>query len=73
MPDQNLEIRGRSSRPLDKWGGAVSGKLFFRPFGPQFGLKKWGGGGGIRAGPMGPSPGSATEVVKGYKKNTINK
>ena len=50
------------SRPSDKeeglviqtlsWGGAVSKKRFFLPFGPQFGLK-------IRRGR--PSPGAATE------------
>ena len=32
-----------SSRPLDK-GGARSPKNFFRPFGPQFGLRIRGGG-----------------------------
>ena len=37
-------------------GGAVSKNNFFRPFGPQLGLKIRGGG---RA-PLGPSPGSAT-------------
>jgi len=43
------------SRPLDGWGGD-SGlpKNFFWPFGPQFGLKIRGEGGG------GPSPGSVT-------------
>ena len=41
----NLGIRGvgRSSRPLDNGGGGGGGaglqKKFFRPFGPQFGLK----------------------------------
>ena len=44
---------GRSYRPCDKRRGGVS-KLFFRPFGPYFGLKLRGG----RA-PPGPSPGSA--------------
>ena len=45
MPDPDLEIRGggggRSSRPLGKGGGAL--QKFFRPFGPQFGLKIRGG------------------------------
>ena len=46
MPDTDFEIRG----------GGRSPKMFFRPFGPLFGLK-------IRGdrGPPGPSPGSATE------------
>ena len=46
VADPDPEIRG---------GGAVLKKNFFRPFGPQFGLKIRGG----RASP-GPSPGSAT-------------
>ena len=49
MPDLDLEIRvgGRSSRTLDKGGGRRSPKNnFFRLFGPQFGLKIRGGGGG---------------------------
>ena len=37
-------------------GGPVS-KKFFRPFGPQFGLRIKGGGG-----PPDPSPGSATDI-----------
>ena len=37
-------------------GGPVS-KNFFRPFGPQFGLRIRGGWG-----PPGPSPGSATDI-----------
>ena len=47
-----------SSRPWDK-GKARPQKNFFRPFGPQFGLKIRGGEGG----PPGPSPWSATGVV----------
>ena len=39
------------SRPWDK--GGVS-KKFFRPFGPQFGLKLRGGGAGPRAPPLDP-------------------
>ena len=50
-PDPDLEMkegggRGRSSRPLDKWGGGGRGgglqRNFFPPFGPQFGPKiRW--------------------------------
>ena len=65
MADPHLQIS-------DRWGGGggagggnsdpeiregpVSQKIFFRPFGPQFGLKIRAGGG---AGPPVPSPGSA--------------
>ena len=50
------------SRPSDKesgggGGGAVSKKFFFRPFGPQFGLKL---GWGRKGCSPGPSPRSAT-------------
>ena len=40
VADRDLQIRegGRSSRPWDK-GGARTQENFFRPFGPQFGLK----------------------------------
>ena len=58
--DLDLEVRGDpSSRSLDggRWGGGGPPKNFFRPFGPQFGLKIGGGGQG---GPPGPFPGSAT-------------
>ena len=56
MADPDLQIRGaRSSRPLDKEGGGP--KNFFRPFGHQFGVEIRG------AGPPGPSPGSATDVM----------
>ena len=58
MPVPDLEIRGGgwSSRPLDKGEGPVSKKTFFRPFGPQVGLKiRWGGGGpGPRTPPLDP-------------------
>ena len=67
VPDTDLEIRewGQSSRPLEKGEGGVGwvrspkiSKNFFRPFGPQFGLK-------IRAnpGPPGPFPGSVTFLL----------
>ena len=56
VPDRDLgdkRGRGRSSRRLDKVGGGGGGvfkKIFFRPFGPQFGLKiSWGPG---HAGPL---------------------
>ena len=38
VADLDLEIGGRSSRPLDK-GGGRSPKNIFRPFGPQFRLE----------------------------------
>ena len=55
MPDPDLEKRGGggcSSRPGEKGRGAPVTKIFFRPFGPQFGLKirvdgGVGGGGGM--------------------------
>ena len=59
---QITTLRSGESRPSDKWGmwggGGGGGGLqrnFFRPFGPQFGLK-------IReeAGPPSPSPRSAS-------------
>ena len=45
--DSDLKIKGggRSSRPLDKGGGAVSPQKIFRPFRPQFGPRKKGGAG----------------------------
>ena len=56
VPDPDLEIRGGggSSRPLDKGRGGLP-KTFFRPFGPQFGLKKEG-----EPGPRAPE--SATDM-----------
>ena len=48
MPDPDREIRGGG------WGGTGLKNNFFRPFGPQFGLKIRGGGGG-------GSPGSDTD------------
>ena len=57
MAEPDLQIRwgggGGSSRPWDK-GRGVS-KIFFRLFGPQFGLK-------IRGAGPGPSPESATDL-----------
>ena len=54
MADPDLQIR--------RWGGGEGAqkKSFFGAFGPQFGLKIKGGGGGV--GHQGPSPGSATEM-----------
>ena len=65
MPDPDLEIcgEGGGGHPNSeiRGGPPVSPPNFFRPIGPQFGLKiKWGGGGARRPG---PSPGSAAEVV----------
>ena len=46
-----LTILSGGSRPSDKGGGGGL-KIFFWPFGPQFGLKiSWGGGGGGVGGP----------------------
>ena len=61
--DTVLEIRdwGQSSKPLEKGGGGVGAvskktqKKFFRPFGPQFGLKLRGN--------SGPSAGSVTFLL----------
>ena len=59
--DTVLEIRdwGQSSKPLEKGGGGgglqKTQKKFFRPFGPQFGLK-------LRGNP-GPSAGSVTFLL----------
>ena len=61
--DTVLEIRdwGQSSKPLEKGAGGGGGglqktqKKFFRPFGPQFGLK-------LRGNP-GPSAGSVTFLL----------
>ena len=52
-------ITSAESRPWDKAGGGRSPKIFFRPFGLQFGLKMRGG-----AGPLGPSPGSGCTTHK---------
>ena len=46
VQDPELEVRqGQVRQTLIKAGGSLP-KIFFRPFGPQFGLKIWGGGGG---------------------------
>ena len=50
MADQDLKIRGRGGHPDPEGSGGRSQKMFFRPFGPHFGLS-------IREG---PSTGSAT-------------
>ena len=55
MADPDLQIRGGGGHPDPAIRGGWSQKVFFRPFGPQFGLK-------IRV----PSPESATDKnVKG--------
>ena len=50
--DPDLQIRGRPGHPEPEITGEGRGikKKFFRPFGPQFGLKIRG------AGPPGPQP-----------------
>ena len=63
VPDPDLEICGEGGgggHPNSeiRGGPPVSPKNFFRPIGPQFGIKIKGGG---RL--PGPSPGSAAEVV----------
>ena len=70
LPDTDLEIRdwSQSSKPLEKGGGGGGGlqktqKKFFRPFGPQFGLK-------IRGNP-GPSPGSVTFLLFFFLKDKL--
>ena len=46
MANPDLKIRGGGgARPLDKGGWPQ--KTFIQPFGPQFGLKMRGGGGGV--------------------------
>ena len=57
MPNPDLDITGWPGHPdpeiRKRGGGGTVSKNFFRPLGPQFGLK-------IRRG-AGPYPGSATE------------
>ena len=43
---------GAVIQTLRKGEGGLSQRIFFRPFGPQFGLKI--GGGASRASPLGP-------------------
>ena len=65
VADPDLLIRGvggggrQSFRPQDKREGGSLKKIFFWPFGPQFGLKIRG-----RPGVPGPYPGSATAIVE---------
>ena len=59
VPDSNLEIKGRGViQTLRKGRGPGLQKFFFRPLGPQFGLKTSGPG---PPGPPAPSPVSTTE------------
>ena len=52
MPDSDLEIRGGPCHPDPEiMRGSSLQKSFFRPFGPQFGLKIEGGGGRARRAP----------------------
>ena len=59
LPDPELEIRGE--------GGGGLPKNFFRPFEPQFGLKRSGGGGSPRAPPMDPPLNGTGWVVREAK------
>ena len=57
MADPDLDIRGSLViQTLRKKAGGGSQKNFFQPFGPQFGLKirGWGGGGGGHRSPWNP-------------------
>ena len=69
-----LGLQGGGSKPSDnggpghpdpeirRWGARSLKQNFFRPFGPQFGLKiRW------VPGPPGPSPGSATGLSAGLR------
>ena len=62
MVDPDLQIMGGGGdgHPDPEMRGRCP-KMFFWPFGPQFGLKNKGGGG---LGPSGPSPGTAIVPVK---------
>ena len=60
VADPDLQIRGGPDHPDPEIRGEGGlQKDFFRPFGPQFGLKIRG------AGPLGTSPGSATAIERG--------
>ena len=50
VADSDLKMRGGGAGTHPEGGGPVTQKFFFRPFGPQFGLKLRGA----------PPPGSAT-------------
>ena len=52
MADPDLQIRGQGGGPPDPDPGLQ--KVFFRPFGPQFGLKIRGGARAPRAPPLDP-------------------
>ena len=69
MPHPDLEIRGGGdSHPEPLIRGGSPKKIFFRPFGPQFGLKIGGD-----QGPLGPSPGSATRWSSCVQCTTLNR
>ena len=68
MPHPDLEIRGGDSHPEPLIRGGGLQKKFFRPFGPQFGLKIGGD-----QGPLGPSPGSATRWSSCVQCTTLNR
>ena len=60
VADPDLQIRGGPVIQTLRSGGGGVHKDFFRPFGPQFGLKIR----GARA-PLGTSPRSATAIERG--------
>jgi len=66
VPDPDLEIRGAVIQTLRKARGPGLQKIFFRPLGPQFGLKISG------PGPPAPSPRSATEKCLPYNFVTMD-
>ena len=55
VADPDFQVRGRPGHPESEISGGAGLKIFFRPFGPHFGIKIRGS-----PGPPGPSPGSAT-------------
>ena len=62
----DLQIKGGSSRPRDTGEPGLK-TFFFRPFGPRFGLKIRGGGGGGVPGPPGTSPPTIFVVEPGFQ------
>ena len=75
MPDLDIEIKGggggggeQSSRPLDNEGGGRSPKKIFSALWDSVWSKNKGGRG---AGPLGASPGFATELYHPRPKKTL--
>ena len=85
VADSDLQIRrggggggggggGRGSHHTLRKGGPVSKKIFWEPFGPQFGLKISGGGGGGGWAPQAPPldpplPSNSKIYEKGLRSN----